>query len=103
MKKYIAIAFTAALLGSPVHAQSMSPNSTFVSIIDPVTGQKTVRPATPAERAMVRKTMENVRPSLEGLEASLAPLKNLGADLAPLKGLSASLAGLKNLGPELAR
>jgi hypothetical protein len=103
MKRFAAAACVALLGSAPAFAHPASPDSMIVSSTDPATGKRTVRPATPAERAEVEKSLKGIQPSLAGLQASLAPLKHLDRDLAPLKGLDASLANLKDLGPKLAR
>ena len=95
MKKTAAAACIAALLGSSVaFAQSSPKSNTTMVTTDPVTGEKSTRPATDAERARARAAMERIRPGLAGLEG----LKGLDG-LKGLKGLEAlkALDGLKAL------
>lgn len=101
MRMRAAAVCVAALLSSSVaFAQSSSGSNTTVVTTDPVTGRKTQRPATDAERAQIRAAMESLRPGLAGLEAlkGLEALQGLEAlkGLEGLRGLEA-LEGLKEL------
>ena len=107
MMKHAAAACVAALLGSSVaRAQSSPGDNTKAVTTDSVTGKKTARRATDAERAHVWAALEQVGPSLAQLkqmEADLAGLEGLEAELARLNALDARHGGLKGLEAEMAR
>ena len=102
MKKLAIAASAAVLLGSSVTDASAQTSTTIVVSTDAVTGKKTTRPATEAERAQVEQAMRNIASSLRQLKADAADLKSLEATLSGVTSLGSDFRGLETLQADLA-